>query len=100
MWSSQNILALPIEPVVGFDVVTVVDIGPVVNTGPVVDTGPLVDTGPVVDISPVVDIGPVVDTGPVVDIWVVRFGSWQVQSEQWSVLAYGPQQSPPSQLHI
>ena len=93
MWSSQKILALPIEPVVGFDVVTVVDIGPVI------DTGPLVDTGPVVDFGPVVDIGPVDDTGPVVDIWVVRFGSWQVQSEQWSVLAYGPQQSPPSQLH-
>ena len=69
MWSSQNILALPIEPVVGFDV-TVVDIGPVIDTGPLVDTGP------------VVDIGPVVDTGPVDDIWVVRFGSWQVQLEQ------------------
>ena len=31
LWSTQNILALPIEPVViGFDVITVVDIGPVV----------------------------------------------------------------------
>jgi hypothetical protein len=37
LWSSQNILALPIEPVVvGFDVVTVVDTCPVVDTGPVV----------------------------------------------------------------
>ena len=42
MWSSQNILALPIEPVVGFDVVTVVDIGSVVVGITSIDTvGPV-----------------------------------------------------------